>query len=133
MKGSNIGEWHVLLQDYHADLSVGSHVLHQAGDTSQALIEMMTFLKGIGNGLEDLLIFFGMCLLDLLCGADIVLKVADSVLPRSQSLSQELGGLQRRVSHVKLYAPQGKIEAKQIRTSFGSVVGTASSSLMLAS
>lgn len=76
-----------------AYLGVDTHVLKEAGDATEALIEMRTLLQWARNGLEDLFVLLGVCLVDLLSGRDILLEIAYSVLPRLQTLGQKSSSL----------------------------------------
>ena len=72
-----------------AYLGVDTHVLKETGDATKALIEMRSFLQWARNGLENLFVLLGVCLVDLLSGRNIFLKISYSVLPCLQTLGQK--------------------------------------------
>lgn len=74
-------------------LCVDSHVLEEAGNTTQALVEMPALLKRLRDRLENLLILFGVVRVGLLDGGDIVLEVSYGVLPGLESFGEEASGL----------------------------------------
>lgn len=83
----------VELPGYQTYLCVDAHVLEEASHASEVLVEVGSFLEGVGDGLEDLLVLLGVGFVDLLGGRNVILQVADSVFPRLESLGEEAGGL----------------------------------------
>lgn len=78
---------------FRAYLCVDAHILEEASHTSEALVEVGPFLEGAGDGLENLLVLFGVSFVDFLGGRDVLLQVDDSVFPCLESLGEEAGGL----------------------------------------
>jgi hypothetical protein len=90
-------------------LGIGPDVLEHACNSAKCLVKVVAFLQRILYSLAHVsvscalmhrvsylqypLIFFAMCVVRLLCCANIVLKVGNSMLPGLQSLSEELGNL----------------------------------------
>jgi hypothetical protein len=107
------------------DLGVDSHVFEEAGDAPKPLIKVMAFFQGMRDRLKNLLILFGMSLVNLLYSADIVLQVSNSMFPCLQSLRQQAGGLIARTSSQS--RDNGRMEVCVRLTVLGSISGTASS------
>lgn len=59
----------------------------------------MPLLKRILHCLEHALVLFAMGMVRLLCGGNILLEVANGVLPRLQALDEEAGDLISYVSY----------------------------------
>jgi hypothetical protein len=118
-------------------LGVGADVLEHACNSTKRLIKVMTLLKGILDGLvhvsmsspgmrtvsylQHALVLFAMCMVRLLCRADIVFEVGNSMFKGLKSLREELRNL-KTGQHPVLLIPD------QRRTSEVSSPGIASSS-----
>lgn len=76
-----------------AYLSVRSHILKKTRNTTEGLIKVGALAQWVGDGLEDLLVLLCVGLVHLLGGFDVVLEVADGVLPCSQALLEKGRGL----------------------------------------
>jgi hypothetical protein len=95
-------------------LGVGAHVLEEASNAAEALVEVVTFLEGVVDGLlgtvsscarrklmlspgssylERLLVLLGVVAVDSLHSLHIFLDVTNSMLPCLESLGEQTGGL----------------------------------------
>lgn len=96
---------------FATNLSIGPQNVEKAGDSAQTLIEVMALLERsrdilapslkrrcnaqCATNLEKFLILLPVRLLKLLVRGDVVLEVADGMLPRAQALLEELRNLAR--------------------------------------
>jgi hypothetical protein len=87
-------------------LGVGPDVLEHACNSTERLVKVMTLLKGIlyslahvsmscpfmrkASYLQHALVLFAVCVVRLLCGANVILEIGNSMLPGLQALSEEL-------------------------------------------
>lgn len=105
------------------DLCVDSHILKVTSNTAQSLVKMMALSQRMRDRLKNLLVLFGMDLMDLLYGANIVLQVHNSMFPCLQPLCEQSCGLiERRPCQRDI---RGGISTRL--TVVGSISGTASS------
>lgn len=90
-------------------LGVDADVLEEAGDAAEGLVEVVTLLEGLRDGLagllgevvvsgergmaylESALVLLCVLAVDLLNGSHVLLEVATSVLPCLQTLSEQAG------------------------------------------
>lgn len=74
-------------------LGVASHILKEASDTPEGLVEVRPLSQRLRDCLEDFLILFGVCLVDLFRRTDVLFQVTYCVFPGLQSLGEEARGL----------------------------------------
>jgi hypothetical protein len=70
-------------------LGVGAHVLEETSNTAKALVEVVTFLQRVVDGLKRLLILLGVMAVDFLHSLHIFLDITDSMFPCLESLSEQ--------------------------------------------
>ena len=81
-------------QDYEGHTGICPDIApEQTSNTAKGLVEVVTLLQWVADSLEDLLVLFRMLVVHLLRCGNVLLDVAASVLPRLQTLVEQLGGL----------------------------------------